>query len=248
MASPMMRPRRSLAAVAAALALLMGVAAGTPAGRGRSSSAAAAVAKPRVVWKAIPFGSKRRRQMAAYSKRHYGAWRWRLVHPHVIVEHFTGGDSFSSAWNTFAGNSPDLRELPGTCAHFIVDRDGTIYQLVRLGTRCRHTVGLNYTAFGIEDVGTSDAAILGRPAQLRASLRLTLWLVAHYGIQIRDVIGHNESVMSPYHRELYESWRCQTHGDWNHGDMIRYRGMLKKLARKHGVPIGPPPHWVDPHC
>ena len=55
----------------------------------------------------------------------------------------------------------------------MVDRDGTIYQLVRLDTICRHTVGLNWTAFGIEHVGTSDRQILGNQAQLSASLSLT---------------------------------------------------------------------------
>ena len=80
---------------------------------------------------------------------------------------------------------------------------------------CRHTVGLNYTAIGIEHVGTSDAAILGNPRQLAASLRLTAWLMAAYSIQLRNVIGHNESLTSPYHKELYAPWRCQTHGDWS---------------------------------
>jgi beta-N-acetylhexosaminidase len=207
------------------------------------------VEKPRVVWKPIPYGKKRKREMAAYSKRHYGRWRWRLRGPKVVVEHFTGSDCFSCAWNTFASNAPNLGELPGTCAHFIVARSGRIYQLVGLGTRCRHTVGLNYTAFGIEDVGRSDAEILRNTVQLRASLRLTLWLMAHFGIQLRNVIGHNESLMSPYHVELYRSWRCLTHGDWNHADMRRYRRMLRRMAEANGVPIGPwPPHWVDPNC
>jgi hypothetical protein len=89
----------------------------------------------------------------------------------VIVEHYTASDSFSSAYNTFAADVADseLHELPGVCAHFVIDRDGTIYQLVPLTTMCRHTVGLNYTAIGVEHVGTSDAAILGNPRQLGAS-------------------------------------------------------------------------------
>ena len=69
-----------------------------------------------------------------------------------------------------------------------------------------------------------------------------------FHIQLRNVIGHNESLISPYHKELYPSWRCQTHSDWNHHDMQRYRKHLKVLARRHHVPIGPPPAWVDPHC
>ena len=38
--------------------------------------------------------------------------------------------------------------------------------------------------------------------------------MSRYGIQLRNVIGHNESLTSPYHHELYRAWRCQTHGDW----------------------------------
>ena len=64
-------------------------------------------------------------------------------------------------------------------------------------------MGLNYTAIGIEHVGTSDAEILGNAAQLSASLRLTAWLQWRYGIQLRNVIGHNESLTSPFHHELY---------------------------------------------
>src|SRR5438132_556567 len=163
----------------AVVSVVLALFAGAVVSGASSAGASGRVPKPHVVWKPIPFGPKRKREMAEYSKRHYGHAVWRLVHPNVVVEHFTGGNSFSSAWNTFAANSPDLGELPGTCAHFIIDRDGTIYQLVRLGTRCRHTVGLNWTAFGIEHVGSSDAEILHDGAQMRSSLRLTLWLMAH---------------------------------------------------------------------
>ena len=188
--------------------------------------------KPHVVWKPIPYGAQRQAEMAAYAKRHYGIDSWRL-HPKVIVEHYTGSNSFSAAWNAFAANTPDreLGGLPGDCAHFIVDRDGTIYQLVRLSVMCRHTVGLNYLAIGIEHVGTSDAEILHDPAQIRASLELTAWLVGRFHIRIRNVIGHNESLSSPYHKELYEPWAHQTHADWRHADMDVYRAKLRTLLQ-----------------
>jgi N-acetylmuramoyl-L-alanine amidase len=188
--------------------------------------------QPHIVWKPIPYGPKRKAEMAAYAAKHYGIHSWRL-HPKVIVEHYTASNSFSAAWNAFAADTPDpeLGELPGTCAHFIVDRDGTIYQLVRLNVMCRHTVGLNYVALGIEDVGTSDAEILHNRAQLRASLALTAWLVGRFHIRIRNVIGHNESLSSPYHRERYKPWAHQTHGDWKHSDMDVFRSKLRALLR-----------------
>jgi hypothetical protein len=67
-------------------------------------------------------------------------------------------------------------------------------------------------------------------------------------IQLRNVIGHNESLTSPYHRELYSTWRCQTHGDWTRADMDVYRAKLAALARSYGVPLGPPAVRVTPKC
>ena len=128
----------------------------------------AAAPRPDIVVKLIPFGAKRRAETAAYAQRHYGTSTWRLDHPHVIVEHYTA--SSTSPYSYFASDTPDpeLGELPGVCAHFVIDRDGTIHQLVRLDTICRHTVGLNWTAFGIEHVGTKRR---GRSSATRPSSR-----------------------------------------------------------------------------
>jgi N-acetylmuramoyl-L-alanine amidase len=243
-----MRTRALTLVLAAALACATLVAApvATQASAGRPRTTASL--RPPIVWHPFGYGRTRQREMGAYSKRHYGVWRWRLSHPKVIVEHYTAGTSVTSVFNYYAANSPHLGELPGVCAHFVIDTDGTIYQEAPLTYRCRHTVGLNDRAIGIEHVGTSDAQILNNPAMMRASLRLTLWLVARYHIAIGNVIGHSESLMSPYHHERYASWRCQTHADWQHPDMQRYRHLLRQRARAAGVPGGPPPAWVDPHC
>jgi N-acetylmuramoyl-L-alanine amidase len=189
---------------------------------------AQAAPAPPIVWSPIPFGADRVRQMRAYARRHYGLDRARLLAPKAIVEHFTATSSYGPAFNTFAANAPDVEfgERPGVCAHFIVDRDGTIHQLVRLKWMCRHTVGLNHVAFGIEHVGVSDADVMGRRRQLAASLALTRWLQGRYGIRDRDVIGHAESLSSPYHRERVAAMRKRTHGDFAPAAMRRYRRML----------------------
>ncbi len=177
----------------------------------------------------IPYSAERKSDMAAYAKRHYGIDRYRLRDPHVIVEHIAVAGSARTVWNTFAPNQPDpeLHELPGVCAHFVVSARGRIQQLVPLKLMCRHTVGLNYTAIGIEHVGFSDGDLLGNRRQLRASLRLTRWLRCSRGIRIRDVIGHNESLSSPYHRERVRRLRDQTHGDMTRRSMRKYRRKLR---------------------
>jgi beta-N-acetylhexosaminidase len=180
----------------------------------------------------IPYGAKRKREMAAYSERHYGHRAWRLRHPRVIVEHMAQAGSVAAVRNAFAPDVPDpeLHELPNVCSHFVVSGSGRIYRLVNLRTRCRHTVGLNWTAIGIEHVGYGDGDVLGDRRALRASLHLTQWLRCRFGIRVRDVIGHAESLSSPYHHELVPSLRRQTHGDWRHASMQAYRHRLRRLG------------------
>jgi len=243
-------------AAAAAVCTLLGAAAASPRDVGAAplrgarivTRATGQITKPPIVWKPIPYGATRKDQMAAYSKRHYGVRTWRLSSPHVIVEHYTDGTSFQSAWNTFAANSVHNGERPGTCTHYIIDMDGTIYQLVPLDVRCRHAIGMNWTSIGIEHVGTSDKMVLNNHAQMRSSLRLTLWLMTRFGINVGNVIGHRETLESSYHHELYPEWQCMTHADFPHWAMHEFRSRVRDLAARRGIAVGPGPVWVDNGC
>ncbi len=61
--------------------------------------------------------------------------------------------------------------------------------------------------------------------------------MSRYRISLPNVIGHAESLTSPYHHERYAPWRCQTHGDWQHADMVTYRARLASLARAQHVTV-----------
>ncbi len=222
----------------AGLAVLVLAGAFLLAGLGSGGEAEAAqirgkVFKPRITKRWIPFGPVRRHQMADYSKRHYGVRQWRLKRPRQIVEHVAAAPSVDSIFNTFAqgGPDPELNERPNVCAHFVISRRGRIVQMVGLDKRCRHTVGLNHVAIGIEHVGYRDEDLLGDRRQLRASVRLTRWLRCRYGIGIKDVIGHNESLRSRFHRERVKSLRRQTHGDMRRSSMRKYRKRLHAAGR-----------------
>jgi predicted deacylase len=191
--------------------------------------AAAVAAAPHVVRRHIPFGRERKQQMRLYARRHYGIDDYRLKDPRVIVLHLSVSSSAESVFRTFARNVPDpeFGELPGLCAHYVVDSNGRIFELASRRTMCRHTVGLNHTSFGIEHVGLRHSDVMDNPRQLRASLRLVRWLQERYGIRTRNVIGHNESLRSPYHRERVARLRNQTHGDFPAPIARRYRRLLK---------------------
>jgi hypothetical protein len=65
---------------------------------------------------------------------------------------------------------------------------------------------------------------------MRASLRLINWLRCRFGIGIPNVIGHNESLSSPYHHERVASLRTQTHSDWRPASMEQYRARLREVS------------------
>jgi N-acetyl-anhydromuramyl-L-alanine amidase AmpD len=183
--------------------------------------------RPPIAWDPIPFDARRVADTRAYARRHYGRASARL-RPRVIVEHLTANTSYRATFNTFAPNVPDpeLHERPGTCTHFVIDPAGRIHQLVPLRLVCRHTVGLNDVAIGVEHVGTSEAAVWGNARMRFASLRLTRWLQARYDIATADVIGHRESVGHRLHHERVARLRTQTHGDWPAAWMRRVRAAL----------------------
>jgi len=214
-----------------AIAAVVGAGAGSGAGAQPAASTSAA-AKPPIHKMLIPYPQKRKREMAAYSKRHYGQYKWRLNNPKLIVIHYAVAGSISSIFNTFRTDQPDVEfhELPNVCSHFAVSASGGVYKFVPPTIRCRHVVGLNHVAIGVEHVGFSDQDILNRPAQLNGSLQFVQWLRCRFGIPVSQVIGHNESLSSPFYKELDPRFKGQTHGDWTHADMQTYRADLTKLG------------------
>ena len=213
----------SLSALLAALSFAAPV--GTPVAH------AAAPKRPPIRHNWIPYGPKRKSEMAAYAKRHYGVRTNKLV-PKVIVEHWTQSTDTASVLSYFSHDVPDpeLHELPIVCSHYLIDTRGRILQLVPLGLMCRHTVGLNDHAIGIEHVGMSDGGVMGNHAQLTASIRLTRFLRCSFHIQTRDIIGHNESLKSRFHHERVRSLRNQTHEDMKTSTMRRYRQIVARQS------------------
>ena len=179
----------------------------------------------------IPYGDQRRSQMADYARRHYGSTSATLA-PRVIVVHFTESDTWQSAYSTFSQNVANRGEFPGTCAHFVLDQSGVAHQLVPLDLMCRHTIGLNHVAIGIEVVqathGNSSSwaeqQILGRPAQAQALVALIRQLQGRYGIATTDVIGHAEANRHRLFTDLL-GWR-NDHTDWSMASMTTLRSRL----------------------
>jgi hypothetical protein len=188
--------------------------------------------KPAITRDRISYGAKRRAEMAGYAYRHYGVRSFRL-HPKLIVLHFTdsGPGSYPGVHALFDANAPNRGELPGVCAHYVVDQDGTIYQQVPLDLMCRHAIGVNDHAIGIEMIqqqGISshwaDQQILHRRPQIRSVLALVRWLQGRFHIARKNVIGHSMANDSPFFHDR-EGWR-NDHTDWQARDVRELRRRL----------------------
>jgi N-acetyl-anhydromuramyl-L-alanine amidase AmpD len=117
--------------------------------------------------------------------------------PQMIVVHYTAFATRDESVRFFAPPRLDTvsrRDITGggavnVSAHYLVDRDGTILQLAPDNVVCRHIIGFNRTAIGIENVGRNAADLT--EAQASATADLVGRLVARHP-SIGYLIGHHE--------------------------------------------------------
>ena len=148
------------------------------------------------------------------------------IDPKVIVVHYTAGATLQGAFKTFApetlGGRPYLDQAGAVNVgiQFIVDYDGTIYQMQPDNYFGRHCIGLNHSAIGFENIGQgdiTDAALGGEEqndnrltlAQLNANSELIRYLKQKYPA-IEILIGHSEyrqleEPSHPGHEIFYEA-------------------------------------------
>ncbi len=152
---------------------------------------------PGVAQMPIVFDKMRRQLSLQYLRDRYGMEQSEpTIVPKMVVAHWTSIPTLAETFDAF-----DPAQLPGTrgdvmsagalnvSSHYLVDRDGTIYQLLPETTLARHVIGLNHTAIGIENVGNgTDLPLTDR--QLDANVRIIRYLHSKY--EIEYLIGHHE--------------------------------------------------------
>lgn len=120
--------------------------------------------------------------------------------PDSLIFHHTGGRGT-------AQGIVDVFRQRNFPAHFIMDRDGRVYQAIPDGYQGRHTrndttgIGVgNHNSIGIEIIAKDDADVT--PAQRQAAVQWAKAMNARYGIQPHRMFGHGE--VTPGHKQLTE--------------------------------------------
>lgn len=151
----------------------------------------------RIVDRPLPFGPVRRALTLDYVRRHCDPEADTIEFvPRAVVVHWTASPTLASALAAFSPEvlpkgRPEL-EKGGTLnvsAHFLVDRDGTVYRLLPETRVARHAVGLNRCALGIENVGGPKWPLTR--AQVEANAELVRDLKARHP-SLRYLLGHSE--------------------------------------------------------
>lgn len=170
-----------------------------------------------IIDKPINFNDKRMQLSLEYMKERYGIEKKvPSIDPRMIVLHWTHIPTFEESFEAF-----DAITLPGArsdiqnagalnvSAHFLVDRDGKIYQLMPETLMARHVIGLNHTAIGVENVGGTKETPLTE-AQINANIWLVDYLASKYPIDY--LIGHYEYTVfedHPLWLEKDETYRTE---------------------------------------
>jgi len=153
-----------------------------------------------IVDKPIDFGKQRVAMTKEYIAKHYGLHPKTIkITPKIIVLHWTADMGLESSFNRLKPQRllTDRKDIAkasalNVSAHFLVARDGTIYQLMSDNYMARHVIGLNYSALGVENVGgEGNKADDLTTAQLKANIKLVRYLKAKYPT-IQYLIGHHE--------------------------------------------------------
>lgn len=175
--------KKSLTPYVLSMAVLLAVACGS--------------SRPALVQRPIVWDQDRLELSRAYLEARYGLQQEDArIEPRMVVVHWTAIPTLEASFQAFyPARLPAARgDISGAgalnvSAHYLVDRDGTVYQLMPDTLMARHTIGLNHCAIGIENVGGTPETPL-TPEQLKANIRLVRTLASKY--PIRYLIGHYE--------------------------------------------------------
>ncbi|TMQ18830.1 MAG: N-acetylmuramoyl-L-alanine amidase [Deltaproteobacteria bacterium] len=186
--------------------------AASPADAGAADAAAEA---PPIVDAPMAWSAERERLTLAYRRQHSDPDAADLtIDPRVIVLHYTAGGSATSTRHYFdnlkiegARKQLAAAGAVNVSSHFLVDRDGTIYQLQPVTRFARHCIGLNHIAIGVENAG-DEAKFPLTDAQVAADAALVRYLAQRY--RITHLLGHYEVMRfrdHPYYVERDPAYR-----------------------------------------
>ena len=150
----------------------------------------------KVIQKPITFDETRKQLSLEYLEERYDLQQSEpTIEPKMVVVHWTVIPTMQKTFDAFNPSTlpnwrPEIQAASGlnVSSQYLIDQDGTIYQLLPDTVMARHVIGLNHCAIGIENVGGGDLPLT--KAQLKSNAALIKKLTQKYPIEY--LIGHYE--------------------------------------------------------
>jgi N-acetyl-anhydromuramyl-L-alanine amidase AmpD len=132
----------------------------------------------------------------AYNEVNYGMADYRLHEPKIIVIHYTAIPGLQQTLGYFKADSLDSERTKikkhnvlNVGIHYVIGKDGSIFNLLADSIVARHLIGFNHVALGIENVARDSTDLTS--AQLESNIKLVRYLSQKYA-SIDYLIGHQE--------------------------------------------------------
>lgn len=172
-----------------------------------------------IVEKPISFSDSRVEMTKEYIRERYNISTESIsITPKIIVLHWTAIESLEKTYDVFnretINNSREDLKNAGNLnvsIQFVVDYDGTIYQLMPDTLMARHCIGLNYNSIGVENIGGVNGIDNLTDEQIDANIFLVKYLKNKFP-QIEYLIGHyeyREFEGHPLWLEIDDSYRTE---------------------------------------
>ncbi|MEQ9307172.1 MAG: peptidoglycan recognition family protein [Marinoscillum sp.] len=131
-----------------------------------------------------------------YSLQNYGIESYKLDSIKMTVVHYTVIPTLKQTFDLFlkdslASNRSYIRDFNvlNVGIHYVIDREGSIYNLLPDSVMARHVIGFNHISLGIENIARDSSELTYD--QLVSNARLINFLKFRYP-EMEFLIGHNE--------------------------------------------------------
>jgi len=104
----------------------------------------------------------------------------------TIFVHYTTAGTFESTKNHFLNPASEVS------AHYVIDKNGDIYQMVKDADKAWHASSANRTSIGIEHVARVGDRLTA--AQEKSSVNLIKWLMTEYKIPKENIKAHKQVI------------------------------------------------------
>ncbi|MEA5515322.1 N-acetylmuramoyl-L-alanine amidase [Nodularia sp. UHCC 0506] len=149
----------------------------------------------------------------------------------TIILHYTTAGTSQSTINHFTDSTSRVS------AHYLIDKNGDIYQMVKDADKAWHAVHANGSSIGIEHVAKIGEQLTAE--QEKSSINLIQWLMTEYKIPKENIKAHKEILATSCPGNIFGD-------DSNDGNLPKFKAWVAKNFSIDVIPDSVPLSHSEP--